>query len=176
MISFIEYCHQKDWVIPIHILVESLDFPYTLEDITDQVSQENKNSLMKRGYSNMEFHQCLDEPGHSFFVARKDGAYEIHHQNFQNGVELQDHNVLGKVPSKFVATAFALADAKLKAGKSVRIIARDELIDKYHRLATRISKKRGYTITPYRTDPKTELHSFVLNPPKGPLGFQIKKP
>jgi hypothetical protein len=134
-------------LLPLGEISESLDNPYKLENVTKSVPLEEKVKLQRLGYQNLEFHQCLDEPGHAFFLGRKDGAYEIHHQHVKDGVELSGKNLMDKMPSRFVSTAFHLADKHLKIGHSVRIIATEDHIDGYHRLSKMIAKRKNYVVS-----------------------------
>ncbi len=157
------------------ILVESLDKTYQLQDVTNFNPDLVKHLEFNR-CSDVSIHACVDEPGHSFVVFRRNDAYEIHHQNYTDGKEQVGKNHLDKTPSKFVSTAFHLAKSKVDAGHPVRIIASDDHITHYHRLAKIIANKHEYGVTDPIQHPDTKLHTFLIHKNKNSIfhGMPVK--
>lgn len=149
-------------MIPFSQFKESLDRPYDLDDVTKSVSSDLIAVMRKHNYQNMQFYQVKNEPGHAFFVGRKNGFYEIHHQFVKDGYEIHDKNLMDKTPSKFVTTAFFLIDQKLKSSKPVKIIASEDHIENYHRLAGIIARKKNYTVSDISRS--GDSYEFIIRP------------
>ena len=147
------------------VLLESLDRPYELEDVTKHLGHQLPE-LEKHGFNSIRLYSCVDEPGHAFMTGYRGGAFEIHHQHMIDGIEMQGQkNILGKTPTRFVSTAFNLIRPELESGKDTRIIAPEAHISAYHRLATVIGKKYGYRVTePYKRDDGDHVFSIGKNP------------
>lgn len=150
------------------LLVESLDKPYQLTDITSTIDQDVYDQLEPQGFSELVFHKCDDEDGHFFFTGKRNNAYEVHHLNYKDGIQKVGINQSGldKNPSKFVTTAMMLATDKLKAGHQVRIVAEPNMIDSYHRLAKVIGKRFGYSVSDHIPSSDGYRHEFMITPPK----------
>lgn len=159
------------------ILLESLDSPYKLTDVTSFQPKEIFDRLTDENLHDVKFYSCDDELGHSFITGTRHGSFEVHHQNYQNGAELQGQkNVLGKPPSKFIATAFSLMKPSLDARQQVRIVAPEVHINSYHRIASAVARRHGVSVsTPFKQD--DGLHTFLIGEKQGTLwGFpQIKR-
>lgn len=170
MKSFKEFVAEQDQLFELHQLVEVLDRPYKLSDISDHIPLENIDKMRDMGFSDMEFHVCDDEPGHAFFTGKKDGAYEVHRQNTTSGEEVHDKNLMvNKVPSKFVSTAFHLIANKVRVGNNVRIVASSDHLDSYHSIAKTVAKRKGFAVTepvPHEVKDGTLLSSFLVKPIK----------
>lgn len=155
------------------ILLESLDKPYNLTDVTAYQHPDDMKKLTDSGFTDVKFYSCADEPGHAFMTAMRHGAMEIHHQNMSTGEDaMGQKNVMNKVPSKFVATAFRLSIDNLNKNVPIRIVATDTHIDSYHRLASAIGRRYGYNVSrPYQRE-KDGLHTFMIGNNPSPLfGF-----
>lgn len=155
------------------ILLESLDKPYNLTDVT-HLNQKAVGVITKDGGSRIKLYTCDDEPGHAFISYFKDGAFEIHHQHVKDGQELTGKNHMTKMPTRFVSTAFHLASDHIDSGHSVRIVGTNDHIDVYHRLAKRIAKSRGYTVNDIQEHDKASKH-FLFQPGGKNLGIGIVK-
>lgn len=155
------------------VLLESLDKPYQLTDVT-HANKKAVETIKKDGGSRINLYTCDDEPGHAFISYFKDGAFEIHHQHVKNGEELTGKNHMEKMPARFVSTAFNLASNHVDSGHSVRIVGTDDHIDNYHRLAKAIARRKGYTVNEIQPHDKASKR-FLFQPGGKGLGIGVVK-
>lgn len=122
-----------------YALVESLDHVSRIKDITDDFNVPD-------GLHNFRVHETED--GDNLISFEKDGAVEIHHAN-KDGVSgkiLTGENNNKGPNSRFVSNMFHLGTEFLHAGKNVRIVAPDNMINKYHRIANIVKNTHKFDI------------------------------
>ena len=150
------------------VLLESLDKPYDLEDITHM--NPDLVSKMKTNYDfedDIKFYGCKDAPKHAFFTGTKHGAFEIHHQYFDKREMQGQKNFNDIVPSRFVATSHKLILSQLEKepDKPIRIVASDAHAESYHKLAKVLARKHKLNVSPiYKHDDGDHVFSIGKNP------------
>ncbi len=158
------------------LLLESLNSPYTLTDVT-HLNPEGVAALKSDGYSMINLYSSNEDDRHSFITGFKDGAFEVHHQFFDGTEKVGNNFVKDITPSKFVSPAFSLIKQKTDAGYHVRIVAPKYHVESYHRLINRIASKFGVSVTNPEfhdgSDPNGDpLYKIHIMPPKPDKGIK----
>lgn len=146
-------------------LIESLNYKPTINDVSADFN-------IPEGLNNFKVHETED--GDSLISFDKDGSTEIHHANKDDvsGKITSGSDAKNGPNSRFVSSMFHLGNQFLKDGKKVRIVAPNEMIEKYHRLANITKKQHGGVVSEIehnsfvKTGKNTEEHKhFYISPP-----------
>jgi hypothetical protein len=129
------------------VLLETLDKPYSLTDITDKNDHIVQHLRSVDGATDIKLQAVDVHPEQTFISYLKDGAYEIHHHVSRDAGQFNGKNISKTTPSKFVSTVFDFVKSKVDDGHPVRIISADSHFNVYHRLSKIISNKHGFSVT-----------------------------
>ena len=140
-------------------LTEILDDPWPLEDVTSKYP-EVVAELKSEGKRMCKVFQAT--PTDLVFEWFEDGYWEIHHCLI-DGKKVESGLALNKSPvsARFISTMFALAQQKVRKANGVKISATEDLIDNFYRIATAISKRKGFVVTDIR---QSDQPYFTIRP------------
>lgn len=117
-------------------LNELRNYEPTLIDVT---SDYNKPEGLE------DFKIQKNESGQHIISYKENGAYEIHHadQDENSGAILTSINGNKGPNTKFVAMMMKQATNLTSQGHTVRIVAKEDMLKKYHKFANKIKEKDG---------------------------------